>query len=834
MSFWRGLVVVFLVLLGCGVWWFVQLEPSAARAPLPPPAAEGELAIPAASSLESSDANTRTKTEATTLEAATTPPPKPETLPKATLHARCVDENAKPIADVEVLRYDSDLLAHSDGDGRIECPVPLVRAGPISVQLTLRERFHLSQTFKRVLSEGQVCELGEVVMPRGARILGRVLDPEGKPCAKASVVTTHISFAKWHEEQERDSITATTAEDGSFALDGVPAGTLRVAAFAEGYVTVEAAPLEVLAGQELRGVQLAFVAKEEVDESGLLVRVLQPSGEPYPGAYISCEWRDGEHSSMSFNLADAKGEYRIRSGPGGAVDIAVTDPAQRFPNACVLAVPISRRTLDIRLEEGSAHALRVVDEQAAPVETYALRVLDETQYHPVSSGAMLRDTNGLLRDLFIGHGLAGPYAPRPQERKAHAGGRAEIHTGSSAFVVQVDAAGFSPGEAGPFLAGEAQAELRLVLKRLPGIRGRIVSAGQPVAGAWVRLFKATREGDLVLVHGFASSIEPVVRAETKSAADGSFQLPLRDAGKYVVQAGSAELGEAESAALALRPSAGAEGIVLELPALGAIEGRLLVAPDESARDRVVGASRGSGNACSVRTDAEGRFRIAKLTPGNWRLHPFDEDVDPAGGFEVRNSSTSPTSPTEDPAACKVRSGETTRIDIDLRRKAVLVARVELAGWEGGKWSATLEPVGATFSRKATQTLVSLEALRLSVDQPGDYALNLEVAKPEQHGYLVFEERVHLDAIVNTWTLAGAVGQLLIVNTLAQTAYPTLVCDLPGGRHATFALNLAAHEEATIQGVPLGNWTGFRYEKGQRIDEGSIEVTAGAPARMEWK
>ncbi len=300
----------------------------------------------------------------------------------------------------------------------------------------------------------------------------------------------------------------------------------------------------------------------------------------------------------------------------------------------------------------------------------------------------------------------------------------------------------------------------------------------------------------------------------------------------MVQAGSEGLGEAESGTLTLEPRTGAQGIVLELAALGAIEGRLLVPADESARDRVVGASRGGGRSCSVRTDAEGNFRFEKLSPGAWLLRPLAEDIDPAGdGFEIRDAVGGAG---EIPSTCTVRPGETTRVEIDLRHKAEFVAHIEVAGLEGGQWTASLDPEGVSFSRRTSLSQVAAEALRMSVDQPGDYALRIAVWKPEMHGSLRIEERVHLDAGPNVWTLAGPAGQLVIANTLGDKVYPQLRCEAPGGRTLEFDLELAAHEEVTLPCLPVGRWARVHYDAGRFVEDAVLEITAATPARIEWK
>ncbi len=60
------------------------------------------------------------------------------------------------------------------------------------------------------------------------------------------------------------------------------------------------------------------------------------------------------------------------------------------------------------------------------------------------------------------------------------------------------------------------------------------------------------------------------------------------------------------------------------------------------------------------------------------------------------------------------------------------------------------------------------------------------------------------------------------------------CQLPGGRRLSTGTNIRAHGETKLAGLPLGKWTSVRRENGSETEEISVELTAGGPARLEWK
>lgn len=827
-----ALAVVILAAIGALVWFVARKSGVSQTVPLALPASPSERVAAQPAALESD----RTVAHVEQTAPAPAAAPSGVVLPEkpATLRARCIDEQRRPIEGVRLMAFGQDQPgAVSAADGRLVATITVEGSAGMKMPFRLVGAFYVSVRGERVLEPGKECDLGDIVMKPGARIRGSVVDESGQPIAQAWLTSTRKSSLAQPGQTEPDSSYARSSADGTFVLDGVPAGTTCVSARASHYEEAEQTGLELVLGRELSGVVLTLAPETDANESGLLVRVLDPSGKPLNGVMVNAEWQEGARTSTSIGATDERGERWIAADASARANIAILDELfDRFPAAFALAVPVSQRTLEIQLEQGTPRQLLVVDEHDAPIKSYAARMIYEPQYQPARSGAMLRDGNGLLCDLFFGNGLMRAWKPRPGEHKPHPGGRSEFAAASYAFVVQVDAEGFAPGEAGPYPALGAPDEIRIVLEPLPGIRGQVVAQDKPVDGAWVKLFHARESRSLVLVDGFPSRFEPVILAQTKTAADGSFALALRDAGHYMLQAGKAELGEAESEALDLESRSGANGIVLALPELGAIEGRLLVPFDESAHDRVVGASRGDGRAFSTRTDAEGRFRFEKLTPGAWLLRPLAEDIDPAGeGFEVRRG-VAPNAATA--RTCAVRAGETTQVEIDLRQKAIWVGDVELAGWDGGQGTASLDPAGASFSHRAELQQVALDALRMAVDQPGDYALHLAVWKPGVHGSLEIDELVQLAAGENMWKLAGPAATLVIANTLGDEVHPILLCELPGNRRGQLRLNIAAHSEVTIPGLPPGRWTRVHYEKGLPVEDESIDVSAAAAARMEWK
>jgi hypothetical protein len=568
------------------------------------------------------------------------------------------------------------------------------------------------------------------------------------------------------------------------------------------------------------------------DSAGLVVRVLDPSGKPSPGARISFVTSgDGPLSVGLPRPTDAAGCWRCRISPGHTLNLRATDPTNRYAPAYAFDIGAERRTLDMRLESATSHTLVVTDEDGAPIERFAWRMLDERQYVSHPTGKIPLDENGRLQDTSIGRMETGSFTPAVKDRLEHPAGRVELRIGSLAVAVQVEAEDFEQAQAGPFAAIDAPNEIHVVLQRLPGIRGRVVHEGKGVPGAWVKLLQPPHDGRTLYVNGFPSSSQPWAVAESKADDEGRFVLQLRQTGEYLIRAGAEGHCLAELGPRRFEAHQGAEGLELALPAAGSIEGRVLFAGDESQRDWIIGASRGDGLARSVHTDAEGRFHFGSLSPGEWLLRPADADLNPD---EVHAISDGGELDRSAPATCVVRAGESTQVEFDLRVKAVLGGACELPGWEKAECRGSLEAIGGTLSRTARFESVNPGSLRAVVDQPGTYRLRVTLLGADRTCNLGILEDMRLEAGENPWRIEQALGELVLVNALEAERWATLRCELGGTRSVSLSVKLAAHEERRFSGLPVGKWLLLKTDDGAVREDTSVEVVPTGAARLELR
>jgi hypothetical protein len=829
MRFHRVLLTVLVALAAIGIAWLAELElrPTRASAPVPSPVAG---AVPReADALEPGSPDAREIPEPRPAEHEAESAARNAAHPSATVRARCLEENGLPIAGAGMEGDGGRVEATSGADGRIEGRIRLWTELGGTMAILLRERFHVKQRFSRVLRPDELCDLGDVVMPPAGCILGRVLDERGGLVAKAPVWSSRLPFAEWSSRQESDASWSPTGEDGSFTLEGVPCGTTRVAARARGYAPAERSPLAVLAGQELRGIEIVLSERRQEGDAGFVVRILKPTGEPLPTAKLAYDIREGTAQSSGNANVDGQGTRTLHCGSAGSVNARAYDPSGLYAAACAYDVPVTQGSLELRLGETRPRTLLVTDEQGEPVERYGFRTLQEPEWRPLA-GRVPTDEHGLLRCSLTG-GSIEKFPESDAERQVHAAGRAELHVPPLPFVIQVDAPEFMLAQIGPLVPESLEAEVHVALQRLPGVRGLVTADGKPVAGAWVEMRSATASNRETFVDDLPSRVLGIRLVSTKSGADGEFLLELRDAGDFEVQAGSSDRGIAELGPVHLVPNTGARDLVLELPALGAIEGRVLAAPGASVRDLVVGAGRGDGHAFSVRTDAEGRFRFEKLSPGPWLLRLLQADIDPNGSSSMTRQATAANEPL--PSSCEVRPGETTAADIDLRQSAEIIALVQIAGWENARWQATLQPEGATQCLGARAKDVDGEHIRLRVDQPGEYFFYIGGQIPESKTGIGFTDRVRLGPGENTWSFASDIGGLVLENRTDGPAVASVSRRLEGARWVQVGAQVPAHSVLELGGIPVGTWTRSSWRDGKFVEEASTTVTTSVAGRLEW-
>jgi|FLOH01.1.fsa_nt_gi hypothetical protein len=188
--------------------------------------------------------------------------------------------------------------ATTDKDGRVTMEVEPGKA----LQLEGRGEFWAPFSHRlAALAPGEDLDLGTMTLTAGDLLVGRVLDPSGKPLAGASVGLEESGSSM----MRGSTVTrhATTAEDGSFRMGGLPTGKYRVQARSAGFVAAELDPL-VIPGTG-RAVEATLAMTEGRVAEGTVVDI---DGRPVVGAFISRQMRlDGLGVEFAFEEVDQDG-----------------------------------------------------------------------------------------------------------------------------------------------------------------------------------------------------------------------------------------------------------------------------------------------------------------------------------------------------------------------------------------------------------------------------------------------------------------------------------------------------------------------------------------------
>jgi len=519
------------------------------------------------------------------------------------VQARFFDPARRPLSGVELfLRGAGAPLGRSDARGRLSL---LAELAPGTRELVFEARAPgYASVRRRAVRDGdRPFWLGEWVLEPGGVVRGRVLDMrgavEGARVAPLEVVpdTPGEEGTRRPSGGEQGGLGAATVSGagGSFVLEGVAAGSLCIVARKEGRAG-RSERFTLVAGDVLEGVDVHL---EDRREDLLEVRVIDPAGEPVPGARVQFETERRRHEQS----ADAHGIFRLElEATEGELSLRAHDPRGHHRSAFYRGR--SRETLVLRLGEACRRELHVRTSTGQVLEALAYELVD-------AGGARLGASPGFPRAHRFEGGVSFAVPPEPYELRLRA--RGFLPWGSGLL---------DPVELHPLVC-----HLELGFH----VEGRVSSGARPCAGAEVSLHPVP--GGLSGCNGFPLVHLPEPERVTTSDEEGRFTFGLERAGVFHVVARDAAGGRATSGPLELHPDRSSRiELVLEPP--GSL--RVVLERDRPDRDRpdrelaghVVGLSLGDGRVLTRRSDPEGICTFEGLAPGWWWVGLRDEEVRP--------------------------------------------------------------------------------------------------------------------------------------------------------------------------------------------------------------
>jgi len=725
---------------------------------------------------------------------------------------RALDSGFLTVIDDEQVGTD----AESGADGSVT--LELEKVGSVTLRAShpgFADRYE-----SVVLTAGETVSLGELRLSHAGTVTGRVEDEQGRPVVGAQVLVTELENERRDPEELRrhgpklgvPAASALTDEGGRFRIDA-RVGFARVWAGAEGMAWANVGPVAIERGGTAE--ETLFELQPLRRDDRIEGIVLSPAGEPVSSAAVSYSYVAASGGSGGRTSSDAEGRFTIVVQQRAPHQLWIGDPEDRWSRIVVDGVQPGTCDLELAFQEPRWVELAVVDEAGVPVERFAAQA--------ASAGGWLGSSE-FVRD------------------EEHPGGVALLRVPTHPFHVEIEARGYDLVSQGPFDVEQPPTELTFTVAALPGLHGRLVDAdGDPVAGAKVELMAVMPEG--ILVHGFPAIVDRQRRDFETSDADGGFVHFVREAGEYVIRATADDYAPCIHGPFVVDPRVGLLGLELVLTQGGSIEGRVLVPPDRTAEGLVLGLNDGYGYPFTVRTAADGEYRVDGLTPGAWEVHPVAAEIDPGSFTASYGRIDKKLEP-----ACDVYVGEVTHLDIDLRDGAacLITGSFALGEDELVGWTASLEQAWSEFGARdvvASQPIDSTGRFVLETEFPGRYALVLR--GPESTGSrLELREELELRTGDRSWELAleGASLHGTGADGEADRLYEYRWEDSPNGHRieASARLRRDAAGRFELPLVPSGRarivWTvpfereGAQYSKWETLLE--LEVEPGRTETIE--
>jgi protocatechuate 3,4-dioxygenase beta subunit len=529
---------------------------------------------------------------------------------------RCEGE---PVANAEVRFRTRTVRTGSDGrftyDGARPPREPVIASAPGCVTRGVWAQVEVGKDPQEVVLDldpaGRV--EGRVTAAGGAPVAGAVVDLAGDASGMMGMFMRGLNA---------DAVfvpppSATTRDDGTYALDGVPAKSLRLRATAPGFLA--SAPRE--ARVPPRGV-VPNVDFELLRESVVEGRVTDASGAPIADAEVKVDVPGEGMMRMAAQFmggifrsgrTDGDGRYRVTGLPAGTRTVTAEADGFLDKKVTVTLPAESSLTQDFALQPGFRVTGRVVAPDGAPVAGASVRVTARGGSRQAAFFGMVADATNATTS---------------------ADGRFEVKgLQEGPYDVAASAPKYLEGTVSGIDAG---ADVTVTLGAAATIRGVVVTAkdGTPVAGATIlRRGKQARGTGNPILDQFQR--DPAVSA----GADGTFEISGLAPGQYEVFARAK--GYAESPHVKIDVAAGAthEGVSLGLPPGSALAGRVVRKSDGTGVEgALVWVAADSGpfrapdlaeitgeaptappDSVSAKTAADGSFVLEGLTPGKVTL-----------------------------------------------------------------------------------------------------------------------------------------------------------------------------------------------------------------------
>ncbi|HKE02101.1 MAG TPA: carboxypeptidase-like regulatory domain-containing protein, partial [Planctomycetota bacterium] len=646
------------------------------------------------------------------------------------VRGRVVDPQRRPIPGAEVLLFFSGAdtgasRGASGADGRFA--VGTSERRPRGSWLRASAAGYAPSLLDGIYMPAADIDVGPIVLWPGASISGRVVDPDGRPVAGASIFLS--STRERREGEDTYAPIATTSAEGAYQASGLPSGRADLGIAAAGWSDA------VQPGIRLRsdGPNVFDVTLRA--EEPLAGTVVDDVGDPVAAARVRVTRSDAYSFWKKAIETDEAGAFATRGLSG------------------------ERRRINVSISKVGHESLGLQGNQLPADDRYVLKRvggLVVTAERETAPAPTIRSVALEWRNEGDGRWYTNWLDATNEQRDVIAPNvwRVGVWPGQTVRVAVVSADGWlgRSSEMEPPATGQTR-EVSVALEAPATVTGKVLGPDlAPLAGAFVEIASGDgRSG-------------PVRRV--RSAEDGSFRAGAVPPGPVQLWVRSKEWTSA-SISLVVTPGETRENLELRALAAGRIVGRITVAGAPPGEEIPIqcgpldaAARRQAGGPATfvAAAAADGTFAIAPLAAGRYGLSPkrlLDAD---AGALRRFNEEFPSAGPRNSKWTVDVAAGSEAHIDIDLPapramgiRGRVVVngdprAGVYVSAWaiDGGGWRNDRTDAdgrfrlvvdrGGVFQLQANASGVS-EQRRVTVPEGDEVEVSLELSVGSVEGFV---------------------------------------------------------------------------------------------------
>lgn len=513
---------------------------------------------------------------------------------------RVTNEEGVPVPDAVAKTFETSFVneARTDADGNFRLG-GLDRSRPRH-SLFVRHRDFVETRIDLSTSGDEVKQ--DVVLKRGVRVRGRVLDDRGEPVLGAGIFLGNSTAAY-------DRLDATSLDDGEFVFPCVPPGSHTMVTQRQGRapdLRILEVPRDV---REVDGIVIELGPPHVI--AG---KVVDSAGSPLEGVWVSAELRpqfflDGNRQTGE------DGSFRLEDLPAHPVKLSLYS-SNGFLRLDLPQAQVDREDYVFVLQRAAGLSGRVIDRDTGqPVRRFTIRFIEPT----------------LQPGERRGWGYSAKWARQGQQFDDPQGTwrteRQDLEPGT-VFGIEAIAEGYAPGRNLHVVASVVPDPDAGVVKLAPGVTvaGRVLGPdGAPVVAALVTLFDPEHPPRPY------DSDEAFGRPRGRTGADGTFEIEHVNGGTWSLTVEHAEYPTRLDGPF----SAPGDPREIRLERGGRIAGIVGNSRGEPlARARVrVSALGVAGRSVTAATDSAGRFVIDGLGSGTYRVAHV-ETRQPVGEAEI--------------------------------------------------------------------------------------------------------------------------------------------------------------------------------------------------------